>query len=489
PDGEWIGFGDTFGGVLGLRRIAVTGGPVLNIADATSFLGSDWRADGSIVYVPALGSSGVWMMADDGSGSRQVTTVLDSLGETGHAWPQFLPDGKSLLFTVGGPSGGWSDGRIVVQDITSGERHAEIEGATYGRYVRTGHIVYAQADGTILAAPFDLGGFEVGDPFPVASDVRVAAWGGGASFAVSDGGTFAFVQGTNQDYLLSWLDREGTLVRQLGPPLNGAWPTISPDGSRVAFTLREPDHNDIWLADAATGRREHFTLLSAEDESPMWSPDGQQIAYSTAGTGESRRIYIKPVDGSSEPELIYTGEYHLHLTDWSPDGEWLAFDQLHPETGNDVLLVSADGAGRLLAVDTTRAQSSNPVFSPDGEWLAYASDESGRLEVYAVPFPELTPKTFITVDGGSAPRWNEIGDELFYLGPGDTITVVSVNTQGPSPRPGPPRPLFPIVVDYPFDVAPDGQHFVVLTPNPDAPAREIQIVLNWLEELEAKVGN
>ncbi len=489
PNGQWIGFT----GSAGFQKIAVEGGPVVSILDAPTRLGADWSAEGNIVYVPGLGSSGLWLMADDGSGSHQITTVLDSALETAHTWPQLLPDGQSVLFTVIGPSGGWGDGSLVVQDIASGERGAVIERANYGRYVSTGHIIYAQADGTILAVPFDLGRLRVtGTPFPVASEVRVANWSGGASFAVSDGGTLAFVRGTSETrFLLNWLDRDGEVVRQLGPPLNGAFQTVSPDGRRIAFELRQPNHNDIWLVDAASGAREQFTFESTEDESPVWSPDGQRIAYSSAWTGQSRRIYVKPVDGSSEHVLIYTGKYHLHLTDWSPDGKWLAFYQFPPVTDADIWLVNTDGEGQLVPVVTTTGLQWRAVFSPDGRWLAYDSDESGRAEVYAVSFPELGSKIRISADGGAGPRWNGRGDELFYLSPDGDITVVPMSTQGSVLRPGTPQVLFPTSIErlFEFDVAPDGQHFVVLTPNPDAPAREIHVVLNFFEELKAKVGN
>ncbi len=489
PDGKWIGFDDRTGGNAGLKKIAVEGGPILAIMDERSGLGAHWSAEGNIVYVPALGSSGLWLMADDGSGSHQITTVLDTALETAHTWPQLLPDGTSVLFTVIGPSGGWGDASLVVQDIASGERRAVIEQATYGRYVSTGHLIYAQADGTVLAVPFDLKHLRLtGDPFPVASEVRVAYWGGAASFAVSDGGTLAFIQGTTETlYLLNWLARDGEVVRQLGPPLNAAYPNVSPDGRRIAFTHRQHDHNDIWLVDAAGGTREHFTFQSTEDESPVWSPDGQRIAYSSAWTGQARRIYVKPVDGSSDPELIYTGDYHLHLTDWSPDAQWFAFYQFHPETGTDIWLVSTDGEGQLVPMDTTTGTQADAVFSPDGRWLAYSSDESGRSEVYSVSFPELGSKIQISADGGGGPRWNGRGDELFYVSPGGDITVVSVSTQGRLLRSGTPRALFSTSLDFPdFDVTPDGQHFVVLDPNPDAPAREIRVVLNWFEELKGR---
>ncbi len=153
---------------------------------------------------------------------------------------------------------------------------------------------------------------------------------------------------------------------------------------------------DNWLVDVASETREHFTFESTEDESPVWSPDGQRIAYSSAWTGESRRIYVKPVDGSCEPELIHTGDYHLHLTDWSPDGEWLAFYQIQPETNPDIWLVSTDGEGQLIPVVTSTSVQREAVFSPDGRWLAYSSDESGRSEVYAMSLPELGTKIQIT---------------------------------------------------------------------------------------------
>ncbi len=484
PDGKWIAFHGRTAGNVGLKKIAVTGGPVLSIMDGSFQLGADWSAEGSIVWSR---SSSLWLMADDGSGSHQITTVLDSALETGHLWLQLLPDGKSVVFTVIGPSAGWEDASLVVQDIASGERRAVIERATYGRYVSSGHIVYAQADGTVLAVPFDLGRLRAtGTPFPVASEVRVAIWGGAASFAVSSGGTLAFARGTTETgFVLNWLDRDGEVVRQLGPPLNADRHRVSPDGRRIAISLRQPNHNDIWLVDVAGGTREHFTFESTEDETPVWSPDGQRIAYSSAWTGQSRHIYVKPVDGSSEPELIYTGDYHLHLTDWSPDGRWLTFYQLHPETGADIWLVSADGEGQLVPVDTTTGSQSGAVFSPDGRWLAYTSDESGRYEVYAVSFPELSSKIQVSADGGDWPRWNGRGDELFYGSQDGDITVRSVSTQGRSLSPGAPQTLFSTTMEYPeFDVTPDGQYFAVFAPNPDALAREIRVVLNWFEELK-----
>ncbi len=158
--------------------------------------------------------------------------------------------------------------------------------------------------------------------------------------------------------------------------------------------------------------------------------------------------------------------------------------QFHPETGSDIWLVSTDGEGQLVPLGTTFGNQRDAVFSPNGRWLAYNSDESGRSEVYAVSYSELGSKTQISPDGGAMPHWSGRGDELFYGSLGPDITVTSLSTQGSLLRRGTPRALFPISGGSDrFGVAPDGQHFAVLAPNPDAPAREIRVVLNWFEEL------
>jgi serine/threonine-protein kinase len=435
-------------------------------------------------------------MSEEGGVPHQITSVDDSALENSHVWPQLLPDEKSVIFTVVGPSGGWDAASIVVQDIVSGERHAVIEKGTYGRFVSTGHIIYAQANGTILAVPFDLDRKQVtGPPFTVASGVRVGTWGGAASFTVADGGTFAFVRGTSETQdLLHWVDREGKVVRQLGPPLSGDYPSVSPDGSRIALTVWKPNHNDIWLVDTVSGERDRFTFESTEDESPIWSPDGERIAYSSAWTGQTRRVYVKSVDGRSEPELLYTGKYHLHLTSWSPDGKWLAFYQYHPESSTDVWLVSTDGEEELVQVTATAASEADAVFSPDGRWLAYHSDETGRPEVYAVSFPELGAKRQVSQNGGSYAHWSARGDELFYLAPTADLMAVTMRGEGLSLKSGAPKLVFPdsessipggTVARRLFAVAPDGRHFSILAANPDALAREIHVVLNWFTELRA----
>jgi Tol biopolymer transport system component len=191
------------------------------------------------------------------------------------------------------------------------------------------------------------------------------------------------------------------------------FPSVSPDGRTLALTIRSASNDDIYLLDIASGRFDRFSFDVAEDESPVWSPDGKQVAYSAAAAGEQRRVFVKTV-GSTEPEkLVYTGKRHLHLTSWSRDG-WLAFYEFTPRS-IDIWALNLNDTTKLVPVAMTSAGESDAVFSADGKWLAYDSDESGRPEVYVVSFPDLGAKQQVSREGGVLPRWSANG-ELFFIG-------------------------------------------------------------------------
>lgn len=340
----------------------------------------------------------------------------------------------------------------------------------------------------MLAVPYDITRREVTGPaVPALAGVRVAVSAAAASFAISDNGTLAFVRGNSLEMrLLQWVDREGTRLSQVGPPINALSQfELSPDGRRLALTIRQPNNDDIWIADAANGERERFTFEAAEDETPIWSADGRRIAYRSAGTGQTHRIYVKDVDAGSDPTLVYTGKRHLHLTSWSYDGRWLAFYEFHPEALSDIWVLDVDSTEHLISVAATTASEADAVFSPDGRWLAYHSDESERFEVYVVSFPQVGGKRQVSTNGGGAPKWAAAGNELFYRSR-TGLMAARVSTEGTFSREVP-RLLFQAPIAL-YDVAPDGQRILITVPNPDAPAREIEVVVNWVEELRRRMG-
>jgi eukaryotic-like serine/threonine-protein kinase len=482
PDGVWLGFvrGNT------LMKAPVAGGPAVKITEAFQPLGVAWGRDGRIVFAGALGNGGLWAVSANGGMPEQVTFVSESDNETQHIWPDALPDG-SVLYTVVGPSGHATDARLVVEDLVRSRRTVVAEGVTYGRYLMSGHLLYADADGTLLLQPFDLAGQRTTGPArAVLTGARTSSWGGAVPYAVSSTGTLVYATGTEfAESVLVELDLSGRERRRFGTPGSFGVPALSPDGSTLAMSIRSPSNDDIYLLDVASGRFDRFSFDVAEDESPVWSPDGRHIAYSSASVGEQRRIFVKTI-GSTEPErLLYTGKRHLHLGSWSPDGRWLAFHEYHPRS-IDAWVLNVNDTTKLVPVATTPANEEAPVFSPDGRWLAYASNETGRYETYVVSFPDLRAKQQVSRDGGYRPTWSSTGGELFffdrlYLSSGRLMMATRVTSAGAIEWQQP-QPLFEVPRVYDVAIAGDRRSVYFLAPNPDGPAREINVVVNWLRE-------
>jgi Tol biopolymer transport system component/tRNA A-37 threonylcarbamoyl transferase component Bud32 len=481
PDGVWLGF------VRGpsLMKVPVAGGTPIKIADAFVGGGAAWGRDGRVIYAGALGNDGLWSVPAAGGTPQQITIVSDSAGETNHMWPDLLPDG-AVLYTALGPSGHAQDARLVVHDGAQGTRTVVVQGMTCGRYVAPGYLLYADATGTLLMQPFDLPGRRITGPArAVLAGVRISGWGGGAPYALSETGTLVYITGTElEKNLLVELDLRGKERRRFGPPRALGFLALSPDGRTLAMSTQTANNADIWLMDIATARFDRFTFDITEDESPVWSPDGRRIAYSSAWVGQQRHVFVKTLASAEPARLVYTGKRHLHVTSWSPDGRWLALQEYSPRS-TDIWLLDFDDPTRLVPVATTPAAEEHAVFSPDGHWLAYSSDESGRQEVYVVSVPGLRADQQVSREGGVLPRWSATGKELFFFDRyfGERGHVMMARRARASGGWQQAAPLFEIARGEDFVVAQDGRSMYVVVPNPTAAAREIFVVVNWLEEV------
>ncbi len=488
PDGQWIGYagGET------LNRVSVTGGSpsvVASIPGSILRYGVTWRNDSTIIYVGT--DLQLWEVPAHGGEPRPITKFSDSAREISHVWPQAFGDGRLLVFTVLGPSWLWNDASVVVQNLQTGERITIAEKVTFGRYLSTGHIMYADASGTLIAVPFDPAREEVtGTPFPVETGVRVAYTGGAAWYAVSETGTFAFVRGSDwENHLLVWLDRQGRLIGEVGPPVTTETVGLSPDGQRIALYLAQPGNADVYVFDAQSGEQRRVTFDTSGEDNPVWSPDGLRLAYQSAKSGLDHRIEIQEIGSAAGPVAILSASpTWLYPSSWSPDGRWLAFTRPHSERKMDIYAIRVDSTEYVLPVAVTSARESGAQFSPDGCWLAYQSNETGRTEVYVVSFPEIEGRQQISSGGGYSPRWSHAGGELFFQ-QGRTIMTARVSTAGSVFRWEPPQSLFESPVGVlSYSVTPDGERFLVVTTNPESPAAEIHVVLNWFEVLKEKAG-
>jgi len=494
PDGRSVGFWQDGA----LKRVSLDGAPPTVIdPNAGVVMGASWGEDGSIVYAPYFGTNGLFRVASDGGTDPiQITNVADSLGETGHRWPTILPGGRQIVYTTTGRSGGWDDASIIVHDLDTGRHKTLRQGVTYARYLPTGHLLFVEATGAILAAPFDLGDLDiVGSSVAVVPQVRLMAVSGGATYAVSNNGTLTFVRDSIwTTKSLMWRDRTGRTQGQLGPGLYGNYVTVSPDGRRVALTIRSARNDDIFWIDVETGERQRASIDLAEDETPIWSPDGARIAYSSQGPGHTQRINVMSAVAGSMPTLLYEGANHIHLSSWSPDGRWLALFEFHPERASDIWALSLDSTSTLLPIDTTAFDTRDAAFSPDGRWVAYSrGNEIGRHDLWVASFPDPTYRQPITTTGGVGPRWSPDGRELFFFR-GDTLMVIPVSTGASFRLLGSPRAVLR-APDMAFNdlspdyaISPDGSRFLFVTDNADAAPKEIHVVLNFFEELRERVG-
>ncbi|MEK7380243.1 MAG: protein kinase, partial [Gemmatimonadota bacterium] len=480
PDGQWLAFHQEGH----LRKLALSGGSVVEIASADMGPGMTWGEDDWIYFSSLGGNGGIWRVPAAGGVPEPVTVVADSAAEHAHAWPQLLPGGKELLFTVLGPSGGALDSRIVVETIGSGVRRTLVEQGTFGRYLPSGHLLYFSNEGSVFAAAFDLvRGALVSTPQQVLADVYVASWGGAALLAVAENGTLVFEPGSAAPpQVVRAVDRSGRDLGAIVPAgyLDGV--RLSPDGRQIAANVRAPSKNDIWLF-GPQGEPERLTFDEAEDEFPVWSPDGSAIAYTSSLASQARRLQIREVAAGTRPRRVLTWPRHLHLTSWSRDGRWLAGYDFSPGQGRDVWAIAADGSDSI-PVAAGPASETEPDFSPDGRWVAYQSDESGRMEIFVISFPDLAVKRQISTNGGRAPRWDPRGGGLYYL-EGDHLTAISISASS-GLRTGAGEVLFQTAARV-FDVAPDGRRFVLVLPNPALAAPGIHVVLDWVPEMKEQL--
>ena len=479
PDGKWVAFHQDGH----LRKTALAGGSVVEIASADMGPGMTWGDDGRI-YFSSLGrNGGIWRVSVAGGAPEPVTEVADSAAEQMHAWPQLLPGGKDLLFTVLGPSGGALDSRIVVETIGSGGRRTLIEQGTFGRYLRSGQLLYVSNEGTTFVVGYNRRARVVeGTPRQVLTDVYVASWGGAALLATAENGTLAFEPGSPvAPQVVRAVDRSGHDLGVIVPAgyLDGI--RLSPDGRRIAANVRAPSKNDIWIF-GPEGEPERMTFDEAEDEYPVWSPDGSAIAYTSSLASQARRLQIKAVTAGTRPRRLLTWPRHLHLSAWSRDAKWLLGYDVSPGHGKDVWAIAADGSDSI-SVAAGPASESQPDFSPDGRWVAYESDESGRMEILVISFPDLAVKRQISINGGRAPRWDPQGGSLYYLERDRLMAVPMSSSTGL--RLGAGQVLFQTPARM-FDVSPDGRRFILVLPNPDLVPPGIHVVLDWVRELEGQ---
>lgn len=391
PDGQWVGFFDGGGGEVTLKKVTITGGPSVLLYSFTDGqrAGGAWGEDGTIVFATTNRESGLWRISAGGGEPTMLTKPDGERGEADHLWPEFLPGGHAVLFTIVPATGAIETAQVAVLDLETGAQKILVQGGSHAHYVSTGHLVYGVA-GTLRAVAFDLGRLEVaGTPIPVLSSVRTTT-AGAANFDVARNGTLVYVAGRAgspapaPQRTLVWVDRQGHEELIDAPARSYTYPRLSPDGSQVAVFIRD-QQNDIWIWSFAAHTLTRLTFNAETDTYPAWTPDGRRLVFGLQSpTPGSSGLFWQAADGTGAPELLANVGPGVDAISVSPDGARILFS-VGVGASSDLMMLTLDKERRVQPLVQTQFSERNAEVSPDGRWLAYDADDSGRAEVYVRP--------------------------------------------------------------------------------------------------------
>ena len=483
PDSRFIGF---FAGGK-LKKIEAAGGPTVTLSDAPLARGGAWNRDGVIIFTPD--SAGALQQVSAAGGVVSAVTKLDEArGELTHRWPYFLPDGQHFLYLRRSITGSESETAIYVASLASKESKLLLRANSNVAYAE-GYLLFLR-EGTLMAQAFDAKRLEtVGDAFPIAVAVQSEPSMARGVFAVSENGVLAYQTGSARNgSQLAWFDRNGKQLSLLGDVADYGQIQLSPDGKRLALTIVDPQNGnqDIWLYEVARGLRMRYTVDPADERSPVWSPDGSRIVFSSNRKAHFD-LYQKSSRGVGNDEPLLESDLEKHPMSWSPDGQFLLYLSVDPKTKADLWVLPLGGDRKPFPFLQTEFNEFNGQFSPDGRWIAYSSDESGGNQIYVVPFPGPGGKQQISTSGGRQPKWRGDGKEIFYLAPDNKLMATEVSGQGTSLVVGAVRPLFevhPYESGNVYDVATDGRRFLVNTAVEQKASAPITLVINWTADLK-----
>jgi len=478
PDSASLGF---FAGGR-LKRVEVAGGSPAVICEVASGRGGTWNEEGVVLF-NAVNDGPLLKVSATGGTPVPVTTVDTAQGENSHRWPQFLPDGRRFIYFNRGKgiylgSLDRPQEKIWLLNSTTNAIYAPPHGAN-----ELGHLFWVR-DGTLIAQPFDAVASKVtGQPAMIAEGVALGAVGQ-STVSISKDGTIVYSEVGVEHLRLSWYDRNGKQLAVFGQPERYVGLRISPDAKRVALA----EVADIWQMEFARAIPTRVTF-SGSVNNPVWSPDGQRIAYQK---GSPPNLFSGSANGTGSEKRLIESRDTLVLRDWSPDGMFLLYSALSNDISSraqpDLWLLPLTGDRQPFRFLKTPFREGAGQFSPDAAWIAYTSDESRRNEVYVQSFPSGQVKWTVSSNGGAWPRWRRDGRELFYVGLDSKVMSVEVRAVSGSLEFGTPTSLFTLPLTrgendpYPYDVMPDGQRFLALVPASDAETPPLTVMFNWQGE-------
>jgi eukaryotic-like serine/threonine-protein kinase len=479
PDSRFLGF---FADGK-LKKIEVTGGPAQKICDAPTGADGTWSSQGVILY-DGRAADPIYRVSAAGGTPTVAVKPEASRKEQTVGWPEFLPDGKRFLYMATSEKA--EDNMYRIGSLDSKETTTLSPAQTLVTYAPPGYLLFVR-DRTLVAEPFDAKAAKAtGEPIPLAEQIGTDSVGL-ARFSVSREGTLAYRTGESGNRLL-WRDRNGKEVSAEGDAAEYWDPALSPAGDRLAFELNDPRSGkaDIWIRDLSRGVSSRFTFDPANEWFPLFSPDGTKMVFSSDRAG-AQDLYEKALGGDTTEKLLFKSPEMKASGGFSPDGKYLAFSSRSPKTNWDVWVLPMTGEAKPIPFVVGTFSEIAPAFSQDGRYIAYASNESGRSEIYVQSFPGPGGKWQVSTSGGADVTWRRDGKEMYYRTPDQKVMAVEVQLS-PTFQAGIPRSLFlgrvpPGNARNKYVVTADGQRFLFVAPLGREAMAPTTVVLNWFADL------
>ncbi len=495
PDGQWVGYFEPgTGSGAAFKKVPLTGGPPVSVSrlDGPS-RGAVWIDDRTIIAASGETSTGLLRLSPSGGEPVVLSRPNRERGEADHVWPQQLPGGRHVLFTITALTGGLEAAQVGVFDLASGSWRPVLPHASQAHYVSSGHLVYL-AGGALWAIAFDPIRLQTLGTARVVVPQVVTLPTGAAEFDIADDGTLVYLVGIAASAAprnLMWVDREGREQLIDAPPRAYANVRLSPDGTRVATEI-EGDGHDIWVWDFARNSLTRVTSDPGIDQGPVWMPDARRLVFRTEAGGVRGALAMQAADGSGTVERLTDGARAERASFALADGSGIIFSD-----GAGPKLLRLDGARRVTPLLDLSQGGGDGALSPDERWMTYVALEAGTPYVFVSPYPDANAsRILVTPAGGSQPRWSRDGRTLFYTALDGVLMGVATNLRGPI-KIASPVPILATAYyggltvlsrSGTYDVASDGRRFLMIKEPPNvARLAQMVVVRNWSEELKRLV--
>jgi eukaryotic-like serine/threonine-protein kinase len=482
PDSRWIAFISFSDSKL--KKISIEGGSALDICTVSVGRGGAWGPDGTILF--AIGSHlPLYSVPATGGTPVPVTQLDKSLQEEAHRWPVFLPDGKHFLFFAFGGEPGGPQNATYVSSLGTTERKLILKNDSNAIYAPPGYLLFVR-NRSLMAQPFDTKRLELtGSALPIAEDVPMDAFAQRSLFSASANGVLSIQPKIGTLLQPVWKDRSGKFLEAMAEPAM-YFPynlALSPDGQKLAVVIIDSQNNirSTWIIDVRGHQKSRLTYGSPS-VLPVWSPDSNQILFTSIGQG-GPRIFSVPATGVGQAELLFPSEGSDYTQSWSSDGRYIAFTRSDAKNQSLWILPTFGDKKPYRLFESSHSHLvTGAAFSPDVRWLAYQSDETGRNEVYVVPFPEANRRIPVSTGGGGEPCWSPDGKELYYLSGDHTLMSAALQLGKNGLQVSSTRPLFK-TNSQTFTVSSDGKRFLVFEEAENQPPSAITLITNWTAAL------